>query len=534
MRVAAVVLAAGESSRMGDVKALLPLGGPSALERVVAALRAAGVDEIVVVTGYHAVQLRPELDRLKVQAAHNPHPERGMFSSIQTGVAALTAASEAFFVLPVDYALVRPAVLSALADRFAEGGADVVHPCCAGVRGHPPLLSTRLRAPLMAASPDINLRLLLETNAPQALEVEVDDLTVLMDMDGPEDLERMRRFARFVATPGEADALTEAPTLTEADALHILSLLQAPDRVVAHCRAVATVGETLAAALRPRLPELDVDLVRSACLLHDMVRVHGARRHAQMGERILRNLGMPRLAAVVGAHMVLPLDPTASPTVSEEELVYLADKMVVEDRVAGLAEREAQARAKHADDAGAPEWIARRMHKARAIGGKIETILGRDLEEIVSLRPRRVYLVRHAEPVMPEGPRRFLGQTDPPLSPHGIEQARTAGGGAGGDPLDGRLQQRPATVTPHSDHPRSGPGPHGTGEAVAPRDRRRTLGDALRSTKRESSIPRSTRPARRTSPAHPSREARAFATSRPGWCPDSWILWRRPTATSSS
>lgn len=236
---------------MGDVKALLPLGGPSALERVVAALRAAGVDEIVVVTGYHAVQLRPELDRLKVQAANNSHPERGMFSSIQTGVAALTAASEAFFVLPVDYALARPAVLAAVTQRLAEGGADVVHPCCAGVRGHPPLLSTRLRAPLMEASPDINLRLFLETNAPQTLEVEVDDLTVLMDMDGPDDLERMRRFARFVATPGEADALAEAPTLTEADALHILSLLQAPDRVVAHCRAVAALGETLAAALRP-------------------------------------------------------------------------------------------------------------------------------------------------------------------------------------------------------------------------------------------------------------------------------------------
>ena len=163
-----------------------------------------------------------------------------------------------------------------------------------------------------------------------------------MDMDEPEDLERMRRFARFVATPGEADAPAEAPTLTEADALHILSLLRAPDRVVAHCRAVATVGETLAAALRPRLQELDIDLVRSACLLHDMVRAHGAGRHAQMGERILRNLGMPRLAAVVGAHMVLPLYPTASPTVSEEELVYLADKMVVEDRVAGL-DSEAQA-----------------------------------------------------------------------------------------------------------------------------------------------------------------------------------------------
>ena len=188
--------------------------------------------------------------------------------------------------------------------------------------------------------------------------------------------------------------------------------------------------------------------------------------------------GAPRLAAVVGAHMVLPLDPTASPTVSEEELVYLADKMVVDDRVAGLAEREAQARAKHADDAGAPEWIARRMHKARAIGAKIETILGRDLEEIVSLRPRRVYLVRHAEPVMPEGPRRFLGQTDPPLSAHGIEQAQELARGAGGDPLDGRLQQRPAAVAPHSDHPRSGPGPRGTGEAVAPRDRRRALGDA--------------------------------------------------------
>ena len=136
--IGAVVLAAGQASRMGEAKAVADIGGRTALERVCGALRGAGVDTIVVVRGYHAELVEREAVRLGVRSALNEDPARGMLSSVQAGIAALGPA-DGFFVIPVDYALTRTEVLIMLLEAFASGGFDVVHPCCAGVRGHPPL-----------------------------------------------------------------------------------------------------------------------------------------------------------------------------------------------------------------------------------------------------------------------------------------------------------------------------------------------------------------------------------------------------------
>ncbi len=367
---------------MGAVKALVPVGGLPALDRVVTSLAAAGVDETIVVTGYHAEKLRPHIQHLGIREAHNPSPERGMFSSVRAGIAALSASHTAFFVLPVDHALLGPEVLTALLRHLVVDRADVVHPSCAGLRGHPPLLSAALRTGLLAAPDDALLSTLLEDPALRVTQVDVDDLTILLDMDTPEDLVAMRHFAAL-----REDRDRGEDRLEEAEALYLLEVVRTPERVRAHCRAVASVGTMVAGSLEPALPGLDGALVRSACLLHDMVRTQGARRHALLGARILRNLGLPRLGAVVGAHMMLPIDPDDSPLLAEEEVVYLADKMVVEDRVAGLREREERALKKHAGDATATSGIAARMRTARAIAAKVEAISGRPLADIVPQHP---------------------------------------------------------------------------------------------------------------------------------------------------
>lgn len=403
-RVAAIILAAGQSSRMGEPKALLPLAGRTALARVVDSLRSAGVERMVVVTGYHARSVGPAAATLGVEIAHNAEPERGMFSSVKTGAAALVAGADAstaaqdgpptvrgpwldaFLVLPVDYPLVPPTVLKALIDVYATEDCDVVHPCCAGLRGHPPLLTARALEALVAA-PDADLRSFLQTHASRAIDVEVDDLTVLLDMDTPDDHARLERLALHLDSPdaldGEGDRSPNS-ALEPADALYLLDLLHAPANVVAHCRQVARVGRHVASELKGTLPALDVDLVYTACLLHDMVRGQGARRHAQMGERILRNLGLPRLADVVGAHMVLPLDPSAAPALTEEELVYLADKVVVEDTIAGLVGREERALARCGDDEGSRRGIRARMLVAELIAAKVEAVVGRSFEDLLA------------------------------------------------------------------------------------------------------------------------------------------------------
>ena len=148
--VAAIVLAAGRSSRMGDFKPLLPFDGRTLIGHVVASLRAAGVTRIHVVTGFNAEALAPEIDRLGVTRAQNADFDRGMLSSVQAGVASLPAETEAFLLMPVDVPLVRASTITRLLDAASADDAAVLYPAFRGERGHPPVIRRALFADILA------------------------------------------------------------------------------------------------------------------------------------------------------------------------------------------------------------------------------------------------------------------------------------------------------------------------------------------------------------------------------------------------
>jgi molybdenum cofactor cytidylyltransferase len=422
--IAAVILAAGRSSRMGAPKPLLPLGSSTVIERVVGSVLRAGVRDIVVVTGHEPERLAPILDALPARPVHNAGYDAGMFSSVRTGVAALDPDVEAFFILPADYPLVRTEALERLiaifrgTGRSAHGpedtgraGRGILHLTCCGRRGHPPLLSGRYREALLHASDDDDLRSFLQRHGGDEAEVEVEDLTILLDMDTAEDYRRLCRFASVLdgagsmpdgrsgyeaggeagasAPGGPADPVPSARSeaLSVADALFLLSLLEVPDRVVRHCCAVAKVGETLARALKPHAPSLEIALVRTACLLHDIARTSAVpRQHALVGQKLLGNLGLARLGEIIGAHMVLPPEQAEMSAVTETQLVYLADKLVAEDRIVNLEERTARTlRELGGDEApqGARVGLRSRMQTAQRVLDKVEAILHRPLVEML-------------------------------------------------------------------------------------------------------------------------------------------------------
>jgi molybdenum cofactor cytidylyltransferase len=426
--VAAIVLAAGRSSRMGAAKPLLPIGSSSAIDRVVGSVARALVDDIVVVTGHDRASVAPVIHGLPAGEAHNPRYDSGMFSSVRVGVAALDKDVEAFFVLPADYALVRSEVMERLAAEFAAHGTGVLHPTCCGLRGHPPLIAGRHRDALLRADDGDNLRGFLQREAEDEAELEVEDLTILMDMDTDDDYRRICRFAAVLDAAAPVDTAVTAvarpaspamsvgaraptavgpatnarqapgagarlaggsPVLSPEDALYLLSLLDVPDRVVRHCQTVASVGQALARALKPHQPGLDVDLVQAAGLLHDLARVRPD--HAAAGRDLLRNLGLHRLGEVVGAHMVLTPEQADMSRVTEEQLVYLADKLVAEDEIVGLEERRAATLRSWGDGFAAPEaleGLEARMQAARLILRKVEGVTGHPASEI--LRPLKM------------------------------------------------------------------------------------------------------------------------------------------------
>ncbi|TBW36124.1 HD domain-containing protein [Siculibacillus lacustris] len=349
--VAAVVLAAGRSSRMGAFKPLLPLAGTTVIGHVVAALRAGGIDEIRVVIGHRAAGLAPVLADLGVSAVVNPDPDRGMYSSLTCGLAALPATITAALVLPVDVPLVRPATLAAIAARAARGDVLVVHPTFEGQRGHPPAIDRRLFAEILGGDGVGGLAAVLARHAAQSLDLPVIDHACLWDMDRPED------HARLAAAARRRDLLDPA----EIAALFDRCAVAAPVR--AHGRAVAARAVAIADGLADAGVILDRDLIAAAAELHDLAK--GQPDHAEAGARILAEFGFAGVAAVVARHMTLPFadgDPIDAAVV-----VHLADKLVAGTADTSLEARFAAAFARFRDDPAALAGARRRHDDARAM-----------------------------------------------------------------------------------------------------------------------------------------------------------------------
>lgn len=367
-------------------KALLPLGSRTVIERVVSVIRDAGIEDIVVVTGHACETLTPVLDVLKVRHVYNPQHLTGMFSSVRAGVAALDSRTRAFFVLPVDYALVGPDVFREMArqwdasePRAAIDDGTVLHPTCCGRRGHPPLLAAGYGPKLLGADGSSDgLRGVLRAGVRREKEVEVEDLAILIDMDTPEDYQRVARFARTIDSPSYGGIPPD-------DSRYLRSLLQPSEQLVAHTELVATIGLALGRAVHEHLPEIDLQLVHSACLLHDLAK--GTRKHSAVGRRLLDRLGLPGIAAIVDSHMVMPSERLESPVLTEEQIVYLADKLVIGDRFVGLAAKSAHTIGKHRGNPEGVESAKLRMQTAALIAGRVEALLGRSLEAVI-LEPK--------------------------------------------------------------------------------------------------------------------------------------------------
>jgi CTP:molybdopterin cytidylyltransferase MocA len=185
--LAALILAAGKSQRMGRLKPMLPLGDGCVLERVVGTFRAGGVDVVIVVTGHRAEALQPVLARLAVHSVANPDYRRGMFSSVQTGLRALPIACRAVFIHPVDIPLIHPQTVRRMAAAYFETTTAVLHPTFHGRRGHPTLIHRDLVPDILSWQGEGGLRAFLTGRATDSRELSVADEGILLDMDTVED-----------------------------------------------------------------------------------------------------------------------------------------------------------------------------------------------------------------------------------------------------------------------------------------------------------------------------------------------------------
>jgi molybdenum cofactor cytidylyltransferase len=190
-RIAAVVLAAGMSRRMGALKALLPLGGEPIITRVVSTIeQVCSIDPIIVVTGYKADEIRRAMDHSVARCIHNAGFEAGgMLSSIQAGVRALANHCDGFFLVLGDQPLVRSETYRTLA-RSGFDKKTIILPTFNDKRGHPVLISMDGAQDILGLSCGATLKDFISAQKDHTIEVPVDDSAILDDIDTPEDYER--------------------------------------------------------------------------------------------------------------------------------------------------------------------------------------------------------------------------------------------------------------------------------------------------------------------------------------------------------
>jgi CTP:molybdopterin cytidylyltransferase MocA len=184
--VAAIVLAAGASVRMGSPKPLVQWRGRAFVRHVIDALRDAGCDPIVVVEGAHAL---PDDAIAGARRVVHEGWANGPLSSLQAGLRA--TGEGAVLLATVDRPHVGTHTIAALLAAHAEHPDAVVQPRFAGRRGHPLVLPASLRAPVLAAAPTDDLRAVLARAHAQRRELAVDDPAVLDNVDTPADLARL-------------------------------------------------------------------------------------------------------------------------------------------------------------------------------------------------------------------------------------------------------------------------------------------------------------------------------------------------------
>ncbi|MCP4753587.1 MAG: NTP transferase domain-containing protein [Proteobacteria bacterium] len=361
-RFSAVVPAAGLSSRMKRFKPLLPLGDTTIVGRVIRLFLEAGIDDVRVVVGHRRDELRPVVQALGATVLVNPDYRNGMFSSVAAGVASLGPETTAFFVLPVDIPLVRSRTITRLAEAGLRQPDKIVRPCFDGKSGHPPLIPGRYIDEIADWSGDGGLKAVLEKHGSERIDVEVPDENILLDMDTPRDYEQLLdRLNRYGVPSRRAAEIVLAQTL------------QRETRLYAHSKAAAELAVRLAEEIGRTGLRLDMDLVFAAALLHDLAK--GKPNHAKAGERLLKEMEYTPVAEIVAAHLDLAL--TEEEPVSEAEIVFLADKLLLGDRIVSLEERFKQGLDRYGRDPEAKRAIEGRWKTAQKIRGRIEAVTGR-------------------------------------------------------------------------------------------------------------------------------------------------------------
>ena len=192
--ITAVILAAGESKRMGLSKPLLKIGDKTFVRNIVDIYKRSLVEDVIVVSQPGEGDIEKELGGTGVSIVPNPEYRKGQLSSIITGInVAEKSHADAVFIHPVDHPDINESVINKLVERYRRDMPLIVVPKYKGKRGHPVLFSNKLFEEIRTSPADVGARNVVWLHAEDTVEIETDYSGIILDIDTPEDYENLQR-----------------------------------------------------------------------------------------------------------------------------------------------------------------------------------------------------------------------------------------------------------------------------------------------------------------------------------------------------
>ena len=193
IKISAILLAAGESKRMGTNKLSLPWGRKTVLECCLRVLLSSQVGEVLVVLNKQSRTLGQRLEGPQVKLVHNPQFRKGMSTSIRKGIQTLGRKSRAVLIALGDHPLLNVNTVNALIRAYVEKKGTIIVPVYRGKRGHPVLFDRRYGNELLKLKRDVGARALLEKHGKEVYEVHSKSEGVVVDIDTWEEYRKRTR-----------------------------------------------------------------------------------------------------------------------------------------------------------------------------------------------------------------------------------------------------------------------------------------------------------------------------------------------------
>jgi molybdenum cofactor cytidylyltransferase len=187
--IAAIVLAAGKSERMGKPKALLPLRGKTFVDNILDAISHSSIQHKVVVVGHHRVEIEKHLGA-SVKLVFNPNYEQGMTTSFQAGIRALPKEITGAVLFLVDHPIVDFGTIESLIANVSPH--RIVLPVFDGRRGHPVLFGSAVLEEILALTASQGANIVVRKDPDRIVQVPVNTPGILVDVDTPEDFQKLQ------------------------------------------------------------------------------------------------------------------------------------------------------------------------------------------------------------------------------------------------------------------------------------------------------------------------------------------------------